>query len=169
MYHPSTPWYSHDPRCLPFLWMRAFVPGGASGVLLKSKIPNKYVYADNFGLVRDDLNRLSVSIACGSNLSHSAIGKSGSHVANPARRWFFSVLIALSAAFLLCMLGGVSSNVLLFFFNAARRSLLHSLSKTKCFVLCPHFVSDSCSFSHASVIVFACLFFNGSAKIALES
>lgn len=66
--------------------MTTFVPGGASGVALKSKLPYRYACADSFGLTREVRSRFKVSEHCGINRSHSDTGKLGSHVAKPARR-----------------------------------------------------------------------------------
>lgn len=79
------------------------MPGGANGVAVKSKLPNRKVWADNFGLTRDARSRLIVMFACSSKRSHSDNGKSGSAVARPALKWFLYVWIALSAKFRLCV------------------------------------------------------------------
>jgi hypothetical protein len=39
MYHPSVAWVPKDVRLLEFSWTTIRVPGGARGVVLKSKIP----------------------------------------------------------------------------------------------------------------------------------
>ena len=52
--------------------------GGAKGVLLKSKVPNKKTYAKSLGLSVDDLNKFKVISFCLSNLSHCAIENYGS-------------------------------------------------------------------------------------------
>ena len=57
--------------------------GGASSVLLKSKWPNKYAYADKLGFMLEGLSKLSVRNAFGRNLSHSAIENSEHSVDNP--------------------------------------------------------------------------------------
>ena len=101
--------------------------------------------------------------------SHSASGKSLSHEAKPAIQWFLNVLMARSAAFLRCILGGVNSYCFLFFVSACFRSRLHSLSSRKFFVGWPWLVRRLCNSSHASAIVLACLFFRGVARIAFES
>ena len=62
------------------------MPGGASGVLLKLKLPNKYAYEDNFGLTRAVLMRFKVSSAWIRRQSYPARGEVLSHVANPARQ-----------------------------------------------------------------------------------
>ena len=48
-----------------FLCIRTFGPAGTSGVLLKSKFPNRYAYAERFGLSRHGHRRFKVSSACG--------------------------------------------------------------------------------------------------------
>ena len=73
------------------------MPGGANGVALKLNSPNTYAYADNFGFTLADRNMLIVMLAWSKSLSHSARGKSGLHVANPALKCFLKVWIALSA------------------------------------------------------------------------
>ena len=78
--------------------MSTRVPRGSKWVALKLNAPKIAAYADKDGLCRADLTRLRVSSACGISLSHSAMGKSGSHVYRPATKWFLKVLMALSAA-----------------------------------------------------------------------
>ena len=63
-----------------------FVLGGASGTLLKSCTPSRYIYADDLGLHLDVLVRFNVISHCCNNWSHSEIGNSGSHVANPDKK-----------------------------------------------------------------------------------
>jgi hypothetical protein len=53
------------------------VPGGAKGVLLKSKCPFNWANPDMRGLIPDFRRRLSVIVACGKTLSHSFRGKVG--------------------------------------------------------------------------------------------
>ena len=48
-----------------------FVPSGKSGVLLKLKFPNKYVQADNAGLILELRNKLMLISHCTSKRSHS--------------------------------------------------------------------------------------------------
>ena len=60
-----------------------FEPGGASGVLLKPNIPLMYAQVKRFGFILDVGHKLSVISYCYSTQSHSAIEKSGSHVAKP--------------------------------------------------------------------------------------
>ena len=89
--------------------MITFIPGGARGVLLKSKGPNKYACADNFGLTLAVRNKFKVSSDWTKSLSHSTIGKLQSQVAKPAIRWFLKVHIPRSDALRRCILGVVSS------------------------------------------------------------
>ena len=59
------------------------VPGGAGGFLLKLKSPKRNAHADSLGLLQLEHRRFNVRFACGTSLSHSDRGKSGSHDANP--------------------------------------------------------------------------------------
>ena len=65
------------------LKITALVPGGASGVLLKSKFPCKYAYTDSFGLVLDDCNRFNVISTYTNSLNHRYMGNCRSMDANP--------------------------------------------------------------------------------------
>lgn len=65
---------------------KTFVPGGAMGVLLKSKLPKRYAWAESLGLMRELRNRLRVRTAWPMSLSHSVTGNSGSALASPARK-----------------------------------------------------------------------------------
>ena len=60
------------------------VPGGAMGVLLKSKFPNSDAYADSDGLHLDDLNTFNVMLHWGRSRYYSLDGSCGSQVYNPA-------------------------------------------------------------------------------------
>jgi hypothetical protein len=62
------------------------VPGGAKGVLLKSKCPFNWAYADMRGLIRDFRRRLRVIVACGNSLSQSFSGKFGSTEQSPTMK-----------------------------------------------------------------------------------
>ena len=62
-HHPSTPWGAQVPLSLGFSCTRTRVPGGASGVRLKSKAPNSCAWAESWGLMRDTRNRFRVSVA----------------------------------------------------------------------------------------------------------
>jgi hypothetical protein len=72
------------------------------GWALKSCLPWICSHADSFGLILDPRSRLRVSSACGIVLSQRYIGKLSSVEYQPAARWFLAVLMALSAALLLC-------------------------------------------------------------------
>ena len=113
------------------LWMTIFVPGGATGTLLKSWFPLSIAHLESLGFIREVLNKLRVSSHCGRRRSHSWMGYWLSHVgARPLSRWFFKVLIAFLAAFLLCWCGGTNSYFALFRMMANFKSVEHSLSKT---------------------------------------
>lgn len=94
----SSPWKAKLDLLSGFLWSTIFVPGGVSGVALKSKFPNKDTYADRFGFTLEVQSKFNVIIAWGMSLSHSPTGKLGSTDARPARNCFL-VQIACSAAF----------------------------------------------------------------------
>ena len=64
------------------------MPGGASGVLLKSKAPKMLWCAESVGLVFDARKRLIVSWACGRRRSHALKGKDVGQVASPVMKWF---------------------------------------------------------------------------------
>ena len=74
MYHPSLPFGSQDARLSGFECITTFVPGGASGVALKSKFPNKKACADSAGFTLDPLSKFKVRKHWSRSLSHSAIG-----------------------------------------------------------------------------------------------
>ena len=61
-----------------------------------------------FGFLRDGRSKLRVKTDCGINLSHKCIGNVGSTEQSPVMKWFFHVLMALSAAFRLCEKVGTS-------------------------------------------------------------
>ena len=86
-----------------------FTPGGASGVLLKSKAPIKEWQADSCGCALDAHNRLMVVVACSMRSSHRCIGKSGCVEHKPAMKWFLKARVARSAAFRLWLQGGTIS------------------------------------------------------------
>ena len=108
-------------------------------------------------------------LAAGISLSHSVIGKSGSQVAMPARRWFLYVRIARSAALILCMWGGVSWKVCLAFTIAFFNAVDASLSIIQKVVVCPFLVMELNNDCHVLVSSLGCLVFKVSAKIMLES
>ena len=72
------------------------MPGGANGVLVKSRSPLIYAYADNDGLIRDPRRRLRVIVAWAISKSHKPRGNAGSVEVRPARTWFLNVRIARS-------------------------------------------------------------------------
>ena len=99
----------------------------------------QYAHADSLGLTLEHRSMLRVSPIWKSTLSHSAIGKSGSHVARDANMWFLKVLIARSAAFWRWMCGGTLWKSSSYFNNAAFNSLEHSLSNIHKFGAHPRF------------------------------
>ena len=70
MKYPFTPWSAHVPLSCALSCATMRHPGGANGVLLKSKLPHNSLYADFAGLIRDGLSMFSVNTATGSTLSH---------------------------------------------------------------------------------------------------
>ena len=48
-----------------FVCMTTLDPGGAKGVLLKSKCPKRYAYTDKFGLTVDGHSKFKIGKACG--------------------------------------------------------------------------------------------------------
>ena len=67
------------------------IPGGAIGVLLKSKEPCMCACAESLGLTRLALSRFRVRSAWGISLSHRFIGKLGGVEQRPALKWFLNV------------------------------------------------------------------------------
>ena len=94
----------------------ARVPGVANGVLLKSKWPNKHVWADRCGWRRDEQRRLRGMLHCRIKRSHSLRGKDGSQVTIPAMECAFQVWMARSAALRRWMCGGTRWNDTLYIF-----------------------------------------------------
>ncbi len=88
--------------------MRAFVPSGASGVLLKLKAPCTSWLADILRLQHKNRSIFKVSSTCGRNSSQSCRGQSWSTVAKAARKCSLKVAIACSAALALWLCGGTS-------------------------------------------------------------
>jgi len=74
MYQPTLPCSPKGGRDSEGEWATILVPGGARGVRLKSKLPNREAWADRDGWMREDRSRLRVSVACGRRRSHSARG-----------------------------------------------------------------------------------------------
>ena len=81
-----------------------------------------YWYADTAGATFDRRSRFNVSIVCGSNLSHSHIGKLLSTPANIDLKWHLNVCITLSAKFRLWLSGGTSCIVQFFLISALSSS-----------------------------------------------
>ncbi len=86
--------------------MRAFVPGGASDVLLKSKAPYTSWLADILGLQREKRSIFKVSSTCGRNSSQSWRGQSWSTVARATMKCSLKVAIACSVVLALWLCGG---------------------------------------------------------------
>ena len=63
MYQPSTAWGAQVSRTVDGSWMRTRVPGGASGVRLKSKAPWTCAHAESLGLIRDERSKLRLRMA----------------------------------------------------------------------------------------------------------
>ena len=63
IYHASRACVAHVVLVVGSLYTNAFVPGGASGVLSKLKGPSNTAYADNFGLLRVEHNKLKDAVA----------------------------------------------------------------------------------------------------------
>ena len=108
MYQPISPFGLHVSRYDGFRCAITFVPGGARGILLKSKFPKRYACADKVGLHLAERNRFNVISACSINLSHCDTGKSGSTVASPALKWYLNVCIDRSVKFARWLCGGTS-------------------------------------------------------------
>ena len=83
IYQASTPCTPQNFRLFRFRCTFFLVPGGDSGVTLKSKLPYVAAYADKDGFRLDDLNKLIVMFAWGINLSHSFAGKFVSQIHKP--------------------------------------------------------------------------------------
>jgi hypothetical protein len=105
-YQPGTACGAQVPRTAGFSWIRTRIPGGASGVRLKSKSPCTCAYAERCAWRRLDRSRLRVCRACGRSRSHKFMGKSGGTELRPAMKWFLNVRMARSAAFRRCTCGG---------------------------------------------------------------
>ena len=101
MKYPFTPLSAHVPLSSALSCATMRYPGGANGVLLKSKLLQSSSYADFAGLIQDGLSMFSVSTATGNTLSHWFFGNVGSHLYNTDMKWFFNVCIPLSAAIVL--------------------------------------------------------------------
>ena len=86
MYHVSVPWSVHNFLLSTFSCITTFVPGGAIGVLLTSKLSSNAAYADNDGLHRNDCNKMIVILHWGRSQSHSLEGNFVSQVNRPATK-----------------------------------------------------------------------------------
>ena len=74
-----------------------FVPRGTSGVLLKSKLPKSWLYADSLGFNLDGRSMLRVATACGMSWHHRLGGKCSLVPFKMEMKWLLNVLMALSA------------------------------------------------------------------------
>ncbi len=125
--------------------MRAFVPSGASGVLLKLKAPYTSWLAYILGLQCVKRSIFKVSSTCGRNSSQSWRGQSWLTVARAAMKCSLKVAIACSAALALWLCGGTSwilifsdqiylstavEHLLSITFNAGWYPRIHSTSMT---------------------------------------
>jgi len=86
MYQPSMPCGLQVPRWDGFWWTITLVPGGANGVLLKSKEPSRAAYAESLGLRRQGRNMFKVSAAWGNKSAQRFMGKWGWTEHSPAMR-----------------------------------------------------------------------------------
>ena len=84
--------------CWAFAWYAmTFVPRGARGVLLKSKLPKSWLYAESLGFSLEGRNMLSVATACGIRQHLRWGGKRSSVPFKMEMKWLLNVLIARSA------------------------------------------------------------------------
>ena len=83
MYQASVPCTPQDFRLFGFRCTIVLVPGGTSGVALKSKLLYVVAYADKDRFRLDDLSKLIVVFAWGVSLSHSFAGNFVSQMHNP--------------------------------------------------------------------------------------
>ena len=167
MYHPSSPWYAQLALLSDFKCDVTLVPTGASGALLKSKLPNRYAHEDNAGFTLELRSRFKVIYICGSNWSHSLTGKFGSAPAKLASKWFLKVLITLSAEFRKWIWGGTSWYLILFLCKLVFISVEASLPIKYIFGSFPPFVSFEFNFNQPRLIFGPALFFRGSVITAL--
>ena len=79
----STPSTLQDFRLFGLKCTIILVPGGASGVTLKSKLVYVAAYADKDGFHLDDLSKFIVMVAWAISMSHSLAGKIVSQMHNP--------------------------------------------------------------------------------------
>ena len=110
-----------------FSWARHLVPGGASGVALKSWVPLICSCADRFGLICDMCSIFKVSSAWSSRRHHKRNGKFLSTEHKPLMKWFLKVRMARLAALRLRICSGVSwywvCSLAMKFFQALEASL----------------------------------------------
>ena len=86
--------------------IRSFVPGGARGVQLKSKVPLSCASVESRGLIIDGQRRFKVRVVWERTLSQRCSGKTGSQLVMPEIRWSLKVYMARWAEFVLCRCGG---------------------------------------------------------------
>ena len=106
--HPLTPWGSHVGIWLDFSWTMIFVPGGASGTLLKLKITFSCYSTDFWLLGLEFSKRFRVRVAWGRSIHQMCTGNYVWAEQSTDTKWFLNVLIALSAAFCLFICGVTS-------------------------------------------------------------
>ena len=169
MYHSSTPWGAQFPWTAGFSWTMHLVPKGAIGVRLKSYGPFSIASAAMRGLSLDGRRRLRVKFVWSKRRSQSCSGNCGWRPQRMDMKWFFHVLIALSAAFARWRCGGTSWNMMPFFVITCINSFEHSLSRISNSGLSPRSVKYSYSRACAFAIDLAVLSFIGSATIAFAS
>ena len=95
------PWYSMYPqvlRCWGFSCIIPSIPGGASGVLLKSNCPSSAVYAYMVRVFQKCLIIFNVILSYGISKHHICTGKRVSVLDIRAIKWSFHVLMARSSA-----------------------------------------------------------------------
>ncbi len=132
MYHPLVVCSAHVP-CLSLLSNICTAhPNGASGILLYSKFPWTYWYAEMVGASLDCQGKFKVSIDYGSSLAQIRIRNVSSNPTRITLKWFLNVCITRSAKFSLWLSGGTSW-IVQFFFISAFSSADASLS-IKCVV-----------------------------------
>ena len=86
MYQPLTAWVENVGRLEASSWIKTLVPGGARGMVLKSKLPFMAAWAEKLGFVQEERIRLRLRTAWGMRRSHYWDGKLGSQEASPAQR-----------------------------------------------------------------------------------
>jgi len=105
----STACNSQLPCTDGFSWMSMWISGGAIGVWLKLKGPWSCTQADRFEFRWDPHSRFKVSSTCRMNQSQTKIEKTLPTLYRLAMKWFFNVLITLSAAFWQWRLSGTGN------------------------------------------------------------